>query len=115
MNSLVVLLVVQFGCRLFNQPLWSALGSTIFLSLFAYIAYRWGGWTSIANSALWLKGRPLQAWLILGGTFGVLGLMIYNGRFDLPSMGAEVISALIFFYAFCSVGDRLQNWIRLRK
>lgn len=112
MKALAALVTIQFLCRLFAQSLWSALGSTAFLILFAIIAYRWGNWHSFRTAAHWLMARPLQGWLVVGGTFGVLGLLIYNGHFHPASIAAEVISAHIVFYAFCAAGVRLQEALR---
>lgn len=113
MFILVLLVSIQFLCRLSFQTIPDAVVSTLFLLLFIAICYRWGGWTSARSGIQWLDARWFAILLITSGVAGVVGTALYDGRFRPMAIIAEAIGAFFVFYASCAIGDLLIR--RLRK
>jgi hypothetical protein len=103
MQSLVVIFIIHAALRYPGDDPSAATAISLFLALFMWVVYRWGGWSSLAGAKEWFKLNPRFAFLIAAQLvmLAIFGISLV-GSISINRLLAYFIETFFFSYALFS-------------
>jgi hypothetical protein len=110
--SLIFIFVVNAMLQFSTGEVGDAVMACIFLGLFMYIAYAFGGWTSLRGMKFWLRQHPHIAMVLVFADLFLLFLLFTPEIGSVAERVSLVIQGAFFYYAgasiFCTLFDKMK-------